>query len=86
MTNEQVWAQSTVMERCEILRSRLDAMEEAMVEDITREPGWSVSEAELARLRRIHEAAKVVCNLPILFADRTDVLGAIQALREALGS
>ncbi len=27
MTNDEIWHQSTVMERCEILRSRLDDME-----------------------------------------------------------
>lgn len=57
MTNEQVWHESTVMERCEILKSRLDLMEQAQLDWVTSEPGWFVSKDELARLRRIEEAA-----------------------------
>ena len=45
MTNDQVWHQSTVMERCEILRSRLDRIEHPVPEVA---PEWKAID-DLAR-------------------------------------
>lgn len=55
MTNEQVWAQSTVMERCEILKSRVEGLEQLRGSLVRFDD--AVTE-DVARLRRIEEAAR----------------------------
>lgn len=63
MTNDQVWHQSTAIERCEILKSRLDQIERPdqrsknHLDRCNESASLMISAGELARLRRIEEAA-----------------------------
>jgi hypothetical protein len=54
MTNDQIWHQSTVMERCEILRSRLDSL--STIPPMPPEP----TPEQVERWRRIEAAARAV--------------------------
>lgn len=60
MTNDQVWRQSTAIERCEILKSRLDLIETQGGRVHIDGTDEYIGCLELARLRRIEEAARAV--------------------------
>lgn len=77
------WSKMSLFERSEWLRAEVDALEESLLDGITAEPGWSVSEVELARLRRIEEAAR---GLVVDWALREERLRALRKLRDALDS
>jgi hypothetical protein len=87
MTNDEIWHQSTVMERCEILRSRLDDMESTVdhTARITQHyRGEQEAEARIERWKRIEAAAMEVVSL--IFHDGKVSAGCVpaDALREAL--
>lgn len=94
MTNEQVWHESTVMERCEILRSRLDLMEESLAVEPTYLPSAEIKPTpddgyeliscdEYARLRRIEEAAKIA-HVWLLVGGQSEASAACTKLGDAL--
>lgn len=87
MTNDQVWHQSTAIERCEILKSRLDLIETQGGRVHIDGTDEYIGCLELARLRRIEEAVDVF--IAALDADRIELswIGEgpiIKAIREAL--
>ena len=68
MTNDQIWHQSTVMERCEILRSRLDSLDTGpgiklgRLDSVQFAPSDYVNAEMVERWKRIEAAAKRVCD------------------------
>lgn len=83
MTNDEIWHQSTVMERCEILRSRLDSLS-TMGPPTVPAPLHGCTASDIERWKRIEAAAMEVVSL--IFHDGKVSAGCVpaDALREAL--
>ena len=65
MTDDEIWHQSTVMERCEILRSRLDSLDTGpgiklgRFDSVQFAPSDYVNAEMVERWKRIEAAAKL---------------------------